>query len=66
MRGRASRTGDLVLGVLLAVLALAVGASGLWDVDLEEMLVLFFWKYLARVYLLLWMLRLVSVVARTW
>jgi hypothetical protein len=27
---------DLVLGVLLAVLALAVGASGLWNVDLTE------------------------------
>lgn len=27
--------GDLVLGVLLAVLALAVGASGLWNVDLK-------------------------------
>lgn len=26
--------GDLVLGVLSAVLALAVGASGLWNVDL--------------------------------
>lgn len=26
--------GDLVLGVLAAVLALAVGASSLWDVDL--------------------------------
>lgn len=26
---------DLVLGVLSAVLALAVGASGLWDVNLE-------------------------------
>jgi len=25
---------DLVLGVLLAVLALAVGAAGLWNVDL--------------------------------
>ena len=25
---------DLVLGVLSAVFALAVGASGLWDVDL--------------------------------
>jgi len=27
---------DLVLGVLPALLALAVGASGLWNVDLEE------------------------------
>jgi hypothetical protein len=27
--------GDLVLGVLLAVSALAVGASGLWNVDLK-------------------------------
>jgi hypothetical protein len=34
MRGRASRTGDLVLGVLLAVLALAVGSAGLGNVDL--------------------------------
>jgi hypothetical protein len=29
---------DLVLGVLSAVLALAVGASCLWNVDLEEIL----------------------------
>ena len=36
MRGRASRTGDLVLGVLLAVLALAVGSAGLGNVDLGE------------------------------
>lgn len=28
--------GNLVLGVLLALLTLAVGASGLWDVDLGE------------------------------
>jgi hypothetical protein len=28
-------TGDLVLGVLLAVLALAVGSSGLGNVDLR-------------------------------
>lgn len=28
--------GNLVLGVLLAILALAVGASGLWDVDLRN------------------------------
>jgi hypothetical protein len=32
---------DLVLGVLSAVLALAVGASGLWYVDLWEVLVSF-------------------------
>ena len=36
MRGRASRTGDLVLGVLLAVLALAVGTAGLGNVDLNS------------------------------
>jgi hypothetical protein len=29
-------TGDLVLGVLLAVLALAVGSSGLGNVDLKR------------------------------
>jgi hypothetical protein len=34
MRGRASRTGDLVLGVLFAVLAFAVGSAGLGNVDL--------------------------------
>lgn len=28
--------GDLMLGVLLAILALAVGASSLWNVDLYE------------------------------
>ena len=28
--------GDLVLGVLAALLALAIGASGLWNVDLRE------------------------------
>ena len=28
--------GDLVLGVLAALLALAVGASGLWNVDLRD------------------------------
>jgi hypothetical protein len=34
--GRLGRlTGDLVLGVLLAVLALAVGSSGLGNVDLR-------------------------------
>ena len=27
---------DLVLGVLLAVFALAVGAAGLWNVDLNK------------------------------
>jgi hypothetical protein len=30
-------TGDLVLGVLLAVLALAVGSSGLGNVDLNRL-----------------------------
>jgi hypothetical protein len=30
-------TGDLVLGVLLAVLALAVGSSGLGNVDLRRL-----------------------------
>ena len=35
MRGRGSLTGDLVLGVLLAVLALAVGSAGLGNVDLK-------------------------------
>jgi hypothetical protein len=28
--------GNLVLGVLAALLALAVGASGLWNVDLRD------------------------------
>jgi len=32
---------DFVLGVLSAVLALAVGASGLWDVNLENNIVSF-------------------------
>jgi hypothetical protein len=34
MGGRGPLTGDLVLGVLLAVLALAVGSAGLGNVDL--------------------------------
>jgi hypothetical protein len=34
--GRGSLTGDLVLGVLLAVLALAVGSAGLGNVDLRH------------------------------
>jgi len=58
--------GDLVLGVLLAVLALAVGASGLWDVDLGGMLVHALGISCSCVYLLLWMLRLISVVDRAW
>ena len=33
--------GDLVLGVLAALLALAVGASGLWNVDLGERMLAF-------------------------
>lgn len=32
--------GDFVLGVLLALFALAIGATGLWDVDLAEFYIL--------------------------
>lgn len=37
---------DLVLGVLLAVLALAVGAAGLGNVDLKQPSVSYLWIFL--------------------
>jgi len=47
-------TGDLVLGVLLAVLALAVGSAGLGNVDLRTIVSInvreFFFHSLVRVY----------------
>lgn len=51
-----------MLGVLLALLTLAVGASGLWDVDLGKNVSL--WPAgVSRscVYLVLWMLAIVVV-----
>lgn len=51
--------GNLVLGVLLALLTLAVGASGLWDVDLGENVSFVVGGVFSLVYLVLWMLAVV-------
>ena len=48
--------GNLVLGVLIALLTLAVGASGLWDVDLGENVSLWSAGISRSLYLVLWML----------